>query len=146
MILAQDTLRAAYDQAGARERFRATSARMLGPTPFAYAAALPGMLATENVSVHILNGSFGVEGALAAEFGRQAHAYVLAGSDDVPAQALMYAVADEPLIGEELFAAGAYLNLGPMHIASLRVQDIARTILIGAILAGTALRTLGLWG
>jgi hypothetical protein len=145
-ILAQDTLRSAYDRAGARERFRATSARMLGPTPLSYLATLPAVLATENVSVHMLNGSFGAEGGLAADFGRPAGAHILAGSDDVPAQAAMYAVADQPLVGEELFAAGAYLGVGPSHVASLRAQDAVRFVLIAAILVGMTLRTLGFLG
>ncbi|MGH2627621.1 MAG: DUF6754 domain-containing protein, partial [Anaerolineales bacterium] len=144
VILAQDTMRAAYGRVASRERYQHTAARMLGPTPFSYAATLPTLLATENVSAHILLGSFGAEGALAADFGRQANTFVLAGSDDPPAQALLYATAEHPLVGEEVFAGGAYLQLGALHSASLRAQDVIRLGLILAILAATALRTLGL--
>jgi hypothetical protein len=146
VMLAQDTLRSAYSRVGAGQRYRHTSARMLAPSPFAYAATLPVLLATENVSANILVGSFGTEGALAADFGRQANSFVLAGSDDVPSQALMYATAEHPLIGEEVFAGGAYLQLGALHSASLRAQDAVRLILVLVILAATALRTLGLVG
>jgi len=38
-ILAQDTLRSAYTQAGALDRYRPIAARMLGPTPFSYVAS-----------------------------------------------------------------------------------------------------------
>ena len=144
VILAQDTMRAAYGRVASRERYQHTAARMLGPTPFSYVATLPTLLASENVSAHILVGSFGSEGALAADFGRQANTFVLAGSDDVPAQALLYATAEHPLVGEEVFAGGAYLQSGPLHTASLRAQDAIRLVLILAILAATALRTLGL--
>jgi hypothetical protein len=50
----------------------------------------------------------------------------------------------EPLIGEELFAAGAYIEAGPLHAASLRVQDILRWLIIIIILVGGLLKMAGL--
>ena len=144
-LLAQDTLRSAYNEAGARGRYEPTSARMLGPSPLSYVATLPTLLDTESVSVHLLAGSFGVEGGLAADFGERQQALTLAGTDDVQSQALLYATSRYPLIGEEVFATGAYLDVGRMHRASLRAQDAVRFLLVGAILIGTALQTLGLW-
>jgi hypothetical protein len=38
------------------------------------------------------------------------------------------------LIGEELFAAGAYLNGTPSQIASLQVQDILRIFAVVVII------------
>ena len=143
-ILAQDTLQASYRRMGAADRYRPTSARMLGPSPLSYTAGLPTLLATENVSVQVLNGAFAQEGALAADFGERREAFVIAGAHDVPTQALLYVVAKNPLIGEEVFAGGAYLNVGGMHRASLRTQDVFRLLLIGAIVVGTFLRTLGI--
>ncbi len=142
-ILAQDTLRTAYARAGALARYQPTSGRLLGPTPFSYVAALPTLLATEDISVHMLIGSFGAEGGLAADFGERRRIFVLAGTDDVQSQSLLYATAEHPLIGEEVFASGAYLNAGPLHRASLRAQDGIRWLIVIMILAGTVLRTLG---
>ncbi len=138
-LLAQDVLRTAYSKAAAADRFRTISARMLGPTPYASVAGLPILLSSEDVSVHVLAGSFGAEGALAADFGQRHGAYVLAGTDDVQSQALLYATADEALIGEEIFAGGAYLNMGPLHRASLRVQDTARVLIAVVIIVGILL-------
>jgi hypothetical protein len=142
-ILAQDTLASSYRSAGAFNRFDLTSARMIGPTPYSYVAAIPSLLDTEEVSVHLLNGSFGTEGALAADFGRNKDAFILAGTDDIQSQALLYATADHPLIGEELFAGGAYLDMGKMHHASIRAQDVIRFMIIGLIVIGTLLKTIG---
>jgi hypothetical protein len=44
------------------------------------------------------------------------------------------------LIGEELYAVGAYLKTGPIHIASLRAQDLLRWVIILAILLGSILK------
>jgi hypothetical protein len=101
------------------------------------------MLDSERVSVHVLLGHFGNEGALAADMGVRKRAFVLAGTDAVPTQALFFATADQPLIGEEAFAAGAYLGAAGMQRASLRVQDLLRLVLIVAIVIGTILQTLG---
>lgn len=140
-ILARDSLRTAYHDLGAPEHYEPTAGRMLGPTPFTYVAGLPIVLGTEHVSVHILNGSFGAEAALAADFGDRSEAFVLGGTEDIQSQALLYATAQHPLIGEEVFAGGAYLNVGRMHKASLHAQDVIRILLIIAILVGVVLAT-----
>jgi hypothetical protein len=142
-ILAQDTLRSAYAEAGAAERYQASSGRMIGPTPWSYVANLPILLPSEDVSVHILAGSFGSEGALAADFGERFGCFTLGGTDDAQTQALLYATAEHPLIGEEIFAAGAYLDVGPVHKASLQTQDTVRMIVVVGILLGALLSAFG---
>jgi hypothetical protein len=82
-----------------------------------------------------------MEAGLAADFGERARLFVIGGTDDLQAQSLLYAVAQHPLIGEEVFASGAYLDVGGMHRASLRAQDFVRYGLIALILLGALLRT-----
>jgi hypothetical protein len=48
------------------------------------------------------------------------------------------------LIGEELFAAGAYIGAGPSHMASLTVQDILRWAIVLVLLAGAFLKFAGM--
>jgi hypothetical protein len=146
MILAQDTLATAYRHVGAEARYDPTSSRMIGPTQFSYTSSIPNLLDTEEVSVHILNGSFGVEAALVADFGRRENTFILAGTDDVQSQALLYATADYPLIGEEVFAGGAYLDDRPIYQASLRAQDVVRVVILAMIVIGTLLKTIGVIG
>jgi hypothetical protein len=55
----------------------------------------------------------------------------------------LYAGSQDALIGEELFAAGAYLGAESSHAASLTVQDILRWLVILALLGGAALKFLG---
>ncbi|NIP93118.1 MAG: hypothetical protein GWO24_06525, partial [Akkermansiaceae bacterium] len=92
-LLAQDTLRTAYEEAGARGRYQPISGRLLGPSPISYVATIPTLLDTEEASVHLMTGAFGAEGGLAADFGERENAFVLAGTDDVQSQALLYATA-----------------------------------------------------
>lgn len=143
MILAQDTMQRAYQRVRASERYEPTAARMLGPTPYSYLATLPHIIKDEEVSVHILYGSFGMEGALATYFGERRDLFVISGTQDVQSQALMYALSNTTLIGEEVFAGGAYLNVHPTHRASLQAQDVVRWLLLLIILGGSILATIG---
>ena len=97
---------------------------------------------------YITNGSLssgmglGDKVALITDASDRAGATILAGSDDMTAQAVLFAAAQEPLIGEELYAAGAYLKSGPIHIASLRAEDVLRWTFILAILVAAILKFL----
>jgi hypothetical protein len=46
------------------------------------------------------------------------------------------------LIGEDMFATGAYLGNKPLHRASLQAQDVLRILIVGAILAGPIIKLL----
>jgi len=87
-------------------------------------------------------GNFGVEAALLADAAERANIFTLAASDNLATQAVLYASTQEPLIGEELYAAGAYMDAGPVHAASLTVQDILRWLIIIAILVGALVQLL----
>jgi hypothetical protein len=142
-ILSQDTLQAGYKAAGADDQYRATTGRLTGLTPFSYAAGTIPVTRDENVSANVLLGEFGAEAALLAEAADRENTHLIAASDNLSAQAILYAAAQDPLIGEELFASGAYVGAGPSHEASLHVQDVLRWLVILAILVGALLRMVG---
>jgi len=142
-VLSQDTLRDAYHSIGVDELFDPDSGQLSGVTPFSYAAGTMPVIADQQVSLNILAGHFGSEVALLTDAAEQSDGMSIAGSDNITAQAVMYASADESLVGEELYVAGAYVGSNPMHIASLRAQDVVRWILIGVILIGVGLKLLG---
>jgi hypothetical protein len=81
-------------------------------------------------------GSYGEEVGLITAASQQTGAFSLGGSSTMTGQALLFGSAQEPLIGEEVFATGAYMDAGAAHQASLRTQDVLRwIIIIGLILA-----------
>lgn len=143
-LLSQDTLQGA-SHSSARGSYDPTEGRLTGLTPFSYAAGAVIDIRDENISANVLMGNFGVEAALLTDAAERADAFMLAGSDNLAAQAVIYASAQEPLIGEELFAAGAYTDSGPMHNASLVVQDILRWLIVLVILSGALLKLAGVW-
>ena len=142
-ILSQDTLQSGYRAAGTEDQYRFSTGRLTGLTPFSYAAGTVSTIHDENVSANIFMGDFGTESALLVEASDRENANLIAASDNLSAQAVFYASAQEPLIGEELFAAGAYVGAGASHEASLNVQDILRWLIILAIIIGAGLKILG---
>ena len=142
-ILSQDTLQTG-SLASAQGAYDPTAGRLTGLTPFSYVAgAIPAIL-DENISTNVIIGNFGAEAALLVDAAERANTFTMASSDNLTAQAVLYASAQEPLIGEDLFAAGAYFDAGKLHAASLRVQDILRWLIIIVILVGALLKLVGI--
>lgn len=142
-ILSQDTLQSGYRAAGAEDQYRFNTGRLTGLSPFSYAAGTIPIMHDENVSTNVFIGDFGAEAGLLTEESDRDNSNVIAASDNLSAQAIFYASSQDPLIGEELFAAGAYVGAGASHEASLNVQDILRWLIILAILIGAGLTILG---
>jgi hypothetical protein len=144
MLLAQDTLKNVYARQNVLSRYDPTSAQVAGLSPLSFGAALTSLVKDESVGGTVLIGSMGAEAALLAEADQRANITTLAGADDPATQAVLFASADSPLIGEDIFAGGAYIGRNPGHVGSLRAQDVIRIlIIIGIVLAALA-RTFGL--
>ena len=142
-ILSQDTLQSGYHAAGADDQYRFSTGRLTGLTPFAYAAGTVPVIRDENVSTNVFIGDFGAESALMVEAAERENSTIIAASDNLSAQSIFYATSQDPLIGEELFAAGAYTGAGAAHEASLNAQDILRWLVILAIIFGSVLKFVG---
>ena len=142
-ILSQDTLQSGFRAAGAEDQYRFSTGRLTGLSAFSYAAGTMPIIRDENVSTNIFIGDFGNEAALLTEEADRENTNLIAASDNLSAQAIFYASAQDPLVGEELFAAGAYVGAGASHEASLNAQDILRWLIILAIIIGAGLTILG---
>lgn len=145
-LLTQDTLQAGYKAAGVEELYVPTTGRVTGLSPFSYAAGAMNISQNENVSANIMIGHFGPEAALLTEASDRENISIIGASDDLAGQAVLFANTQDALIGEELFAAGAYLGAGPSHLASLTVQDILRWLVIITLLGGVAAKFLAYFG
>ncbi len=143
-ILSHNTLRSAYHAANEENRYRGAHGRVTGLTPFSYAAGTLRIMQDKNTAANLLIGSFGAEIALMADADVEG-SLTVGGTDSLPAQAILCAAADEPLIGEEVFASGAYLGHLPLHRTSLLTQDIFRWVIIFVILGGALVKMLGVW-
>ena len=143
-LLAQETLHTAHDSVAIDQAFERNNARLTGFTPLSYVAGVIPSIRDDGISSNIFIGNFGPEVGLLVEAANRQNSPVFGASDSLTAQAVMYAATDEMLLGEELFAAGAYLQAGSTHAASLLIQDIMRWIIIVALIIAAALKALNL--
>jgi hypothetical protein len=87
-------------------------------------------------------GSYFAESLLLTETGASTGAIQIAGTDSDHQLPFFVTTCDYTLIGEELYAASAYLSKEPIQIGTLRGQDIGKAFILGVIGVGTALATL----
>jgi hypothetical protein len=142
MLVAQDTLYRAHQAQGQPADYDATQVQLVAPDPLAYAVGAADRIDDEQTAANVAVGHLGDEYLMLGETGAQRDLLQVAGSDVLSAQALMTASADHVLLGEELFAAGAYLTRRPALIAALQVQDVLRIAAVIAILVGVIVKSL----
>ena len=140
--VAQDVVRRPYgaDQEEASRAVRHT--RWIAPEPAAYAAGVMGILGIEAIDANVMIGYFGDEYLLMGEAADRRHVTHIGGASDPNTVPFVFATADEMLIGEEMYAAGAYLSNKPWHIGSLLAQDLMRWAIVLVIVVLVAIKTL----
>ena len=145
LTLALNTVRRAFKARNVMNKYRTTMVRWYpqGPLSMAYAAGAGAAMLDEEVSTNLLIGRFGPELMLIAESALRYDRFLIAQSDQIDGQAVAYAVSDAPLIGEELYAGGAYLFRSPLYIGGAVTQDVMRYIVIALIIGLVVLASLG---
>ncbi len=162
--VAQDLLRRAYRHQGYPEEYDPARVRFVAPadptlqssalpapsiyanTPhdaFAYAAGTMQLLSKQKLIANVMVGQFGDEFLLLGETGARQDLTQIGGTSAVSALPFVYATMSHPLIGEEIYAGGAYLSDKPAHLSSLLAQDILRWVLVAGVAAAILLRTAG---
>ncbi len=136
--LAQGTLLRAYERRGKRANFHASAARWYpqGPRSLAMAAGVGVALAEEDATLSVAAGRFGPELAFIGEAAIRYDQMFFGHSDQLDGQAVAWVMSDAPLIGEELYMAGAYLPARPsaLHLGQVLAQEGLRLLAIVAIL------------
>jgi hypothetical protein len=140
--IAQDILRRAYTRHGNPEGYDPTQVRFVAPNSMAYAAGVMGLLEREPLTANVMFGSFGDEYLLMGETGARQGVRQVVGAADPHTLPFVYASADETLMGEEMFAGGAYTRGQPIQIGSLFAEDWARWAVVGAIILIAVFRML----
>jgi uncharacterized protein DUF6754 len=139
----EGAVRQAYIQAGRGDSFRPGSVHYVSAQQFAYVAAVNGFMLRERPAANIYMGSFYAESLLLAETGNTTGAIQIAGTDKVTQLPFFVCACDYTLLGEELFAASAYLGREPVQLATIIAQDWAKALAAAAIVAAIMLTALG---
>jgi hypothetical protein len=134
--LAEETVRNACADAGRPDVFRADDVRFLSDDQFAFTAGVTGIMLREKPAANIYFGAFWAESLILAETGFSAGAIQIAGTANVSQLPFFVAACDFTLIGEELYAASAYLSREPKLLGSLKASDLAKLFVGAFILIG----------
>ena len=143
MLFAQNTLRAAWKENNSTATPVSKNVRYVAPQPAAYAAGVMSMLNTDKPEATAMVGQFGDEYLLMGESAALRGVSQVAGASNPNTLPFIYVSADESLLGEEMYAAGAYLQKTPSHIGSLLAQDTMRWAIGLVILGGVVIASLG---
>ena len=147
MTTARETIKEAYVSAGRPDAYNDDMVRYITDEQFGYVAAVDGIMVRDKPATCFYLGAFFAESLILAETGNSIGAIQIAGTA-MPAQLPFFVAAcDYTLIGEELFAASAYLSNEPKQLGSLKGQDVGKFMAMVAIILGALAVTVSqAWG
>ena len=144
MNVVREMVKTAYLEEGHPDAYNEDNIFFLTEDQFAYAAGVDGMMVREKPATVFLQGSFAAESLILAETGNSIGAIQIAGTDSEHQLPFFIAACDYTLIGEELYAASAYLSKEPMLLGSLRGQDWGKLLIFAALILGVLLELSGI--
>lgn len=146
MTTARETVQASFLAAGRPDAYNEDLIYYVTDEQFGYVAYLSGMMVREKPAACFYMGTFFAESLILAETGNSIGAIQVAGTA-MPAQLPFFVAAcDYTLIGEEFFAASAYLSGSAEELGSLKGQDFGKLIVAALLIVGTLAATFGLDG
>ncbi|MEW6543585.1 MAG: DUF6754 domain-containing protein [Nitrospirota bacterium] len=143
MAVCQEITKQAYLEAGKPDVFKEDSNFFITTDQFSYTAAVDGIMLRRKPAANFFMGSYFAESLLLTETGASTGAIQIAGTDSDHQLPFFVTTCDYTLIGEELYAASAYLSREPIQVGTLRGQDIGKAFLLGVLVLGTVAATVG---
>ena len=138
-MVAKEVVKEAYTEVGRPDAYRDENVFFVTEQQFAYTAAIDGIMVREKPATNLFLGMFHAEALILAETGNMTGAIQIAGTDAVAQLPFFVTACDYTIIGEELYAASAYLSREPVLMGSMKSQDSLKVILLIALIAGTVL-------
>ncbi len=137
--IAEETVKQGYMEAGRPDAFDKDSVFFLTQSQFAFVAGVNGIMMREKPATNFYLGMFWAESLILAETGSLSGAIQIAGTDAVTQLPFFITTCDYTLIGEELYAASAYLGREPKQLGSIKGQDACKGIIMAIITLGLLL-------
>lgn len=141
-VAAQEVVKEGYLEAGRPDLYDEGSVFYLTSDQFGYAAGVDGIMLREQPGAIFFQGYFYAESLILAETGHSIGAIQISGTTAVTQLPFFIAATDYTLIGEEMYAASAYLSRDPVHLSTIKAEDILKVLLILLFSTGAILETL----
>lgn len=145
MAVEREVVKEAYLDVGRPDAYNANDIYFVTQSQFAYAAAVNGIMLREKPATNFYMGMFFAESLILAETGAATGAIQIAGTDAVVQIPFFITACDYCIMGEELYAASAYMSREPLLLGSLKGQDWAKFIVGALILVGVATSFFTTW-
>jgi hypothetical protein len=142
MKAARESCREAYMIEGRPDMFNEDMVHYLTDDQFAYAAGVNGIMLREKPAACMYMGKFYAESLILAETGNSIGAIQIAGTASQAQIPFFVTACDYTLIGEEFFAASAYLSQKPELIGGVKGQDMIKLVVISVIVFSATIMTI----
>lgn len=142
MVTCREVVKEAYLSVGRPDSYREDSIYYLTDDQFGFVAVVGGQIVREKPAAVFMMGAFYAESLILAETGNSVGAIQIAGTAQPAQLPFFVAACDYALIGEELFAASAYLSREPRQLGSLKGQDLGKAVILFFLLSGLVWQTL----
>ncbi len=140
----QEVVEQAYTEMGKHDSYDRDTVRYVAGEQFAFTATVNGYMMRERPATNIYMGAFFAESLLLAETGNAAGSIQIAGTAQPEQLPFFIAACDYTLMGEELYAASAYLSREPVMTGGLKGQDFVKMIIVILVIIGVVLVTFGM--
>ena len=134
METAKETCKEAYLKKGRPDLYRNDMVHYVTDDQFAYAAGVNGIMLREKPAAIFFQGKFYAESLILAETGNSIGAIQIAGTGSSSQIPFFVTACDYTLIGEEFYAASAYLSGSPEMLGSIKGQDYVKVGCMAAII------------
>ena len=142
MKAAREACKESYLVEGRPDMFQEDMVHYVTDEQFAYAAGVNGIMVREKPAACIYMGKFYAESLILAETGNSIGAIQIAGTASQSQIPFFVTACDYTLIGEEFFAASAYLSDKPELVGAVKGQDMIKAIILFMIIGGVLVRFL----
>jgi hypothetical protein len=142
MKAAREACREAYMVEGRPDMFNEDMVHYMTDDQFAYAAGVNGIMVREKPAACMYMGKFYAESLILAETGNSIGAIQIAGTASQAQIPFFVTACDYTLIGEEFFAASAYLSQKPELIGGVKGQDMIKLVVIAIIVFSMVMMTI----
>lgn len=139
MTVCQEVVKEAYANAGRPDAYNPHDIYYVAGEQFSWTAAVDGIIVRERPAANFFLGTFAAEALILAETGATTGAIQISGTDSAYQIPFFVVACDYCLIGEELYAASAYLSREPRLLGTLKGQDAGKMLLITGLIIGNIL-------
>jgi len=141
--LAEESVKEGYLRSGRPDAYNPDDIRYLSDEQFAFTAGVAGIMNREKTAAHFFLGAFFAESLIVSEVGYATGAIQIAGTANIHQLPFFVVACDYTLIGEEFYAASAYISKDPQLVGTLKGSDLMKVLLMAAVFVGSFLTWFG---